>query len=145
MTNSPTNLDLLVSEHQHLGELFAGIQTALEKASLQPSELSLLAEELQAHLQEHFEHEEGKGLFSQLRAKAPQMSDEVKRLEEEHQTLAATLSTLIDNLRQNDFNDDAKIDWRSRFQHFQEAFREHEDTENRLLQEAYDRDEGAKD
>ena len=145
MKNSPTNLDVLVWEHEQLGALFAKMQTTLQKASLKPSELAVCAEELQSHLHEHFEHEEGKGLFAQLRAKAPHMSEEVARLQQEHQSLATTLSTLIRNLSQDDWNDEAQADWRRCFQHFHEAFSEHEDTENRLLQEAYDRDEGAKD
>ena len=108
--------------------------------------LSGLARSLIEHLRVHFEHEENDGFFASITRHAPWLADRSTAVENQHPKLMAELETFA---AQTGGAGDGDQDWWHKrdqeFRAFVGNFEKHEEEEHRLLQEAYDRDQGARD
>ncbi len=145
MADSSTKLDEMLAEHHHLKELFVKIQTAVAQGVSRRAELSTLIDELQDDIVHHFAHEENAGFFDHIIAKAPQLEHATALLKEQHAALACSLQEIAAGLRQKDFSAAQMQRIADQIHEFRVQFGEHEEGENQLLQEAFDRDIGSKD
>ena len=145
MAEPPADFDLVLTEHEHLSELFSRICVAVAASGTSREQMIALLDELKTHVLQHFAHEEDGGLFQQITSKAPRLEHEATLLEEQHVALAASLEDIAQPLAGDAWDAKARLEMEQRFRDFLAQFKEHEEGENRLLQEAYDRDVGSKD
>ena len=145
MSDSNSDFDLVLTEHHFLNNLFAKIEAAIAAGGTPREEMILLIDELKVHVLQHFEHEEHEGLFQQITARAPRLEPEATLLQQQHDTLRASLEEIAAPLSRQSWKPQDMQDVAQGFQTFAEQFKQHEEGENRLLQEAYDRDVGSKD
>ena len=145
MPDSPTAFKNVLADHQHLSELFSQVRNALRTEGVGREELAALLDDLQVHALDHFSHEEQDGLFERIAAHAPRLSEEALDLKQQHQALAETLERVVESVKLDGWNPRRAEETSNRFTEFLLQFDEHEESENRLLQEAYDRDVGSKD
>lgn len=83
----------------------------------------------------HFELEEEGQLFEDLRERLPMVDDVVEGLRRDHTDFLETVVGLIGRFGRADVEEFKAI--RADLDRFVEAFQEHEETENELLQRAY--------
>ena len=145
MAESPAEFDLALAEHHFLNELFAKIDKAIVENNTPRGEMVVLIDELKTHVLQHFAHEENEGLFKQIVSKAPRLEPEAAILRQQHNDLAAALDGISDQLTTESPQSAIPVGLKADFHDFAAQFMEHEEGENRLLQEAYDRDVGSKE
>ena len=142
MAASLSNIDSIVSEHQVLKALFAEVNKAMAAGDPSQTELAARVGELQDYLRQHCREEE-EGLFKQIVAKAPQLEHHAIMLKEQHRILANELAGIARQLT-SELNRATLHRLQTDFHDFAVHFAEHEEDENRLLQEAYLRDIASK-
>ncbi len=104
--------------------------------------LALHLENLRTHLLDHFRFEEKGGYMDAVRGRAPHLEREIARLEEEHVEMAGALGHLVDACRSCTRLADEQ---RQRIRDWIKQVYHHEAHENRLVEDAFNTDLGAKD
>jgi hemerythrin len=145
MAESSPKFDEMLAEHHHLKELFQKIQTVVAGGVTRRDELGVLIDELQQDILQHFAHEENAGFFDHIVAMAPQLVHETTLLKHQHKALASLLEDIATTLRREDLSAEQMQQVADLIYEFRVRFGEHEEGENQLLQEAFDRDVGSKD
>jgi len=94
------------------------------------------------HLAEHFRFEEQNGYMDAIRKREPRLERPIQQLSEEHRQLARILDSLV-----GEASAAATLDHglRAGVQVWIERVRHHEIRENKLVQDTFDLDIGAKD
>jgi len=139
------DLDLVLAEHHHLNRLFSRLDRALADAGTPREELAKLLDELQTHVFQHFAHEENNGFFEQIAEHDPRLEQDAMELKQQHAALAESLQAISTAIHGESFAAQQMQDIAEGLRDFIAEFEAHEDGENRLLQETYDRDVGSKD
>lgn len=130
------------TEHEHLrGLLDRTSQCLIEPPTSRDRLVSVLGE-LLATIQEHFQHEEDGGYFTDLIEVSPNLNGRAEALCHEHVEMYAQLDTLRRHVAEQSI---AWSDLRRDFTVFLGRFQTHETAENDMLQEAYCNDLGSKD
>jgi hypothetical protein len=94
------------------------------------------------HITEHFRFEEKNGYMATVRKREPRFERTVQQLADEHRWLAQTLDGLIEQAGSARTLDDAL---REKVRNWVERVRQHESSENDLVQDAFNLDVGAED
>jgi hypothetical protein len=97
---------------------------------------------LRAHLDEHFRLEEQNGYMDAVLARAPQLARAVEALRAEHAELRQSLAALSGEARPGAAVDGAL---RQKVRQWVGRVREHEQRENLLVEDAFNRDLGLED
>ena len=129
-------LKRLQEAHQRITECLADFESAGGTDAILAS-----LEQLLELLSEHFSRdEEGPdGIFDELRTIRPALDPQLRRLESEHREILRDLEALRSQVREPG-HEDAHI--QERRAACVRRIRDHEETESRLIQEAYFLDEG---
>ena len=126
-------------EHRMLQELFQSLARLAARGSpptMDRSEaVALSLKNLHERLVCHFELEEEGQLFEDLRERLPMVDDVIGGLRRDHTDFLETVVSLIGRFERADAEEFKAI--REDLDRFVEAFQEHEETENELLQRAY--------
>ena len=135
----------VLREHRELLASVRRIREALEARRGGKNSLPGMLGELAAHLTSHFAFECEDGYLFEALENAPQLQGEADALERQHPELLDAVM----KLRERVIDQEESDAWWQSLQHDFEAFSqsliEHERDENRLVQEALDRDTGTRD
>jgi len=134
--------DEIRREHEHLRELLGNLHQALIERREAANKLSEMMTSLQEHVRVHFHEEEEGGLFSEVTAQAPRMSDRAEELKNEHVDLGAMVVELVTLASEED---ELCTSLDTKFHDFSKALMQHESKENELLLDAYEDDIGSAD
>ncbi len=148
MDPNPHEQDILRAveeDHKALLALLTELHRAAGERNTPPEEVCRMLGQLADHLLSHFELEERGGYFSDAVAHAPQLADRADGLLEEHPRMAEAARELADWASAAMGSDTWWDELAERFGAFREKLLAHERNEDRLIQEAYTRDLGAKD
>ena len=107
-----------------------------------PARLIPRLEWLREHLAEHFRFEEENGYLVEVRQREPNREREINQLQEEHRQLAQSLNALLGEARGASNRSDS---FGEKVRAWVEQVRRHESHENRLVQDAFNRDTSAED
>lgn len=135
----------VLREHRELLAVSRRIREALDARRGGKSSLPSMFSELASHLTSHFAFECEGGYLSEALENAPHLQSQADRLERQHPDLLAAVLKMRDHI---DRDEESEAWWQllmDQFEAFSESLIEHERDENRLVQEALDRDSGAKD
>ena len=131
-------------DHAELRKLLGEIHQVLSRKEASVASVAELLESLTNHIETHFEEEESTGVFDQVSAREPRLTDRATALYAEHDQLRQTVHAL--NLAAKS---DGGSDWweklEAAFHDFSKDLMRHEHQENELVQEAYEQDIGAAD
>jgi len=132
-------------EHEELSFRLMQFREVLARRKINPVALLDCIDALCDVVNAHFAHEEVDGYFGQIVEMAPHLLSKVDGLKQQHQAFRQSLAEMI-ALANTDSHSPKYWDrLETHFQDFWERFREHEQTENALLQETYERDMGDSD
>jgi hypothetical protein len=95
----------------------------------------------QRHILEHFRFEEQNGYMEKVRRREPRLEHAIDQLVLEHRQLAGSLETLLEAARDASSSDAFPVNIRQ----WIAAVRQHENCEDRLVQDAFNYDIGAED
>ena len=147
MTNPPPTrptFDSILDEHRHLRDLVRLIQLSVLHPQPNANVMRRLLDELEAALRSHFQHEERDGYLHDAVSAEPRLARLADRLFAEHAELLAATATL----RRHCATASDTGDWSEfadAYAGFCRRFDEHETAENRLVQDAMNRDMQAED
>lgn len=147
MTRRPPQsleFDAILDEHRHLRDLVRLIQLGVLHPRPTAGVVRRLLDELDVALRSHFEHEERDGYLHDALSAEPRLSCLANRLFQEHADFLAAM----DALRQLGARASETGDWAEfagAYAGFCRRFDEHETAENRLVQDAMNRDMQAED
>ena len=131
-------------DHAELRKLLSELHQVLAKKLESVARVAELVASLTDHLETHFEEEEATGVFEQVTAREPRLSDRASALYAEHDELRKTMHALNQAAKSG-----GGTDWWEQlevaFHDFSKGLMHHEHQENELVQEAYDQDIGAGD
>lgn len=102
----------------------------------------LRLERLQSHLAEHFRCEEQGGYLKEVRRREPHRARVIAELHDDHRRLAQTLGSILEEVRWSGSLSERE---RDRIRGWVAEVRRHEARENRLVQDAFNRDSGPED
>ena len=145
MSGEHTHFDQTLAEHHELNDLISRLEASLGVEELDLAEISRSVEDLTTQVERHFAHEEDEGFFLQVEKRAPWFKERTDLLRQQHLEMSAALQQIFDSLQPAAAAELDAADVKERLFEFINQFREHEEEENRLLQEAFDRDVGSKD
>ena len=144
MSEPAADFDDVLTEHKRLNELFGHVNSLLEdRAALK--DLTPAVEILVSHIKNHFRQEETTEFFERIAAYAPRLESEAMALKQQHGVLERDLQDTFKPILDGNCSAKQLREVAVRFADFEESYELHEEGENRLLQEAYDRDVGSKD
>ncbi len=106
------------------------------------SDLLARLAEICSEVGEHFRFEEQNGYMNAIRKDEPRLERSIQQLEEEHRQLGRTLEALLTEVKAITGQD---LALREKVRAWAERVRHHEARENQLVQDAFNRDLGAKD
>ncbi len=143
--SDPIILGHVLAEHR---ELFTRMQTLKMAfadrrriAERRPGIRAALVD-LRQHLQTHFEQEEHGGFLEESIARMPRLAPAATAIMQQHPALLAELDALIAQLAGDDGSPEAWAAAGRDFEHFAATMREHERSENAVVQEGYNEDLG---
>jgi len=139
------DFEKVLQDHRALLQLLEKIGQVLSAGSGSTEEVVQMLGQLGDRLVKHFALEEEGGYFAEALAGAPQLISRANELLHQHPRMSAEARKLIEL---SDKVSDAQQWWkatRTRFEAFRSELLKHEQLENSLLQEAYQRDLGAQD
>lgn len=134
--------ELLLEEHLELHRLLDEIRELVAAKESPFDDLLPRLARIRALLVAHFEHEEAEGYFSDVIRVAPHYKPLVDSLCSEHPELHETLQTLIQDAEQLPGSTDCWAHVDRQFRTFFLQLSRHESKENRMVQQAYNRDIG---
>ena len=140
-----SDFEKVLADHNHLNELFDRVLAVMAANAHNRQELSTLLADLKVQVTEHFAQEERDGLFERIASLAPRLEHEAMALQKQHGALAESLDSICDRSGLKTLDAARKQQLLESFRQFLTQFSKHEEDENRLLQEVYDRDVGSKD
>ena len=137
-------------EHGELKDLLSQVRSAIHDQQPDAQQARQLIGDLYERIQSHFHHEEAGGYLSEALEQAPRLTNQVGRLHEQHETLSEVLGELRNHVQRTVPTDDPRADawWKEltdRFQDFSNQLLRHESEEDKLVQEAFNRDLGTCD
>ncbi|NLY02510.1 MAG: hemerythrin domain-containing protein [Rhodopirellula sp.] len=142
--NSP-NYERVLAEHRALKDLLAKIDRALAEKTASIDAVSDLIAGLGDRLVRHFSMEEDGGYFAEALTRAPRLVSLANELMAQHPKMCTRARDLVLDVGQMK----PKQDWwdatRERFDAFRDELLKHEQQEDVLIQEAYNRDIGETD
>ena len=144
-TQNDQGMETFADEHKQLERLLERIQATLMRGPGHFYSLDKLFAELVERIQKHFAHEEQGGYYNEVVEQWPRLAVRAEQLQHQHTELLADVESIHREVRKIP---DSTIGCRAiqvHFNEFAERCREHEASENRLIQEAYSRDVGAID
>lgn len=144
MPPESTSFQHILAEHHQLNQLLARLQAALSTNDPRRAEILQWFDQLIAYVRDHFAHEENDGFFEQVADRAPRLKYEADLLKREHVEMLADL-TQIDGRLHEDPSVDGLRKAGADLRAFMHRFAEHEEGEDQILQEAFDRDVGSMD
>lgn len=136
--------DAVLAEHQLLDDRCCQLHESLCRGVEPQVSADQLAKELCRQIFEHFRHEEA-GYLEEVKRRAPWLVDSAEALQGQHRQLRQTLASILAQLDRPRLTDVERMAVSAEFDNFVLQFQSHEDRENQLLQEAFDRDVGNKD
>lgn len=104
-----------------------------------------LLEELQTHLEKHFEIEERGGYLAEALQAAPRFTKKAETLKDQHPEFRTQLTELIELTSTEDDPRAAFQELLEKFHAFTNALWQHESAENEILQRAFEEDVAAAD
>jgi len=135
----------ILETHRELMQLLDRIDRALSDRASSAEDVVAMLGQLGDRLIKHFELEEEGGYFAEALTGAPRLIARANDLLRQHPKMSAEARELVEL---SDRVSDPEQWWattRDRFQAFRAALLEHEQREDGLVQEAYQRDLGAQD
>jgi hypothetical protein len=136
--------DGIATEHALLERRCDQVHTALahDDEPLAPAEG--VAKELCRQVFAHFRQEE-EGYLQEVVRRAPWLADSARALQLQHRRLREVLAGIVARLDRQKLSPLERIALSADFDNFVVQFQQHEERENALLQEVFDRDVGNKD
>ena len=137
--------ELMKAEHQHLMKALGETSAAIRGPDRCRSRIQDLMNEMTDVVAAHFRHEEEAGYLSEALQRAPHLRPRADRLLEQHidlQESAEMLRLLIHSGVESPAWWNRVVD---DFATFRDRLLEHEDAENRLVQDAFNQDIGVGD
>ena len=135
----------VLEDHQRLKSLLDTIHVALTKRSETVEDVSRLLGQLGDHLIKHFALEEDGGYFADALTNAPQLLSRANELLAQHPKMSGEAKELVQLGDRPHDSEDWWTETTARFEAFKAELLKHEQLEDGLLQEAYQRDIGATD
>ena len=135
----------VLEDHRQLKRLLDTIHAALAKRSGTVEDVSRLLSQLGDHLIKHFALEEEGGYFADALTNAPQLLSRANELLAQHPMMSGKAKELVQLGDRPSDSEDWWTETTVRFEAFKAELLKHERLEDGLLQEAYQRDIGAKD
>jgi len=144
--SDPVILGHVLAEHRDLFSRMQAIKTAFTDRPRPTADrcagIRAALADLREHLRTHFEFEEHGGFMEESIARMPRLGPAVAAVMKEHPTLLAELDTVIARLSGGDVSADAWVEAGRDFEHFAAVMRDHERSENAVVQEGYNEDLG---
>lgn len=135
----------ILNEHLELQVILDRIQAIFADPSRDRGPFAEAISELRSHLDVHFQTEEKEGFFKDIVSRAPWLKDSAEELRKEHGEMLETIQGVSAHLAQGEPSDSWWGEVKGLYDKFVSQFVHHEHEENRLVQEAYNRDVGDKD
>lgn len=102
--------------------------------------------DLKQKLTNYFEFEEQGGFMTEVIDEAPQLLNQVEKLEIEHEKILSSLDGVLTDFKKSDVKDDLELqDIFNRISGIMTTLHQHEITENELMQSAFYREHGSPD
>jgi hypothetical protein len=136
--------DARLDDHQLLDDRCCRLHETLCREVDAQASADQLAKDLCRQIFEHFRHEEA-GYLEEVKRRAPWLADAATVLQGQHRQLRQTLASIVAQLDRPQLTPVERMAVSAEFDNFVVQFQLHEDRENELLQEAFDRDVGNKD
>lgn len=142
--------ELIKREHGELKDLLSQVRSTMYGQQPDAQQARQLIGDLYERIQSHFHHEEKGGYLSEALERAPRLTNLAGRLHEQHETLSEMLGELRNHVQQTVPTDDLRADawWKeldNQFHVFFNRLLRHETEEDKLVQEAFNRDLGTCD
>lgn len=141
----PHNYGHLVAEHSAFQRLLEKIDQILLQRNGTVAEAGDLLAQLGDRLVRQFSMEEESGYFADALIHAPQLISRANELVAQHPKMRAQADGLVVEIAGADAEQQWWQETRKRFEAFRQELLKHEQGEDRLLQEAYNRDLGSHD
>lgn len=142
--------ELIKREHGELKDLLSQVRSTIHDQQPDAQQARQLIGDLYERIQSHFHHEEAGGYLGEALERAPRLTNQAGRLHEQHETLSEVLGELRNHVQRTVPTDDLRVDawWKEltdQFQDFLNQLLRHETEEDKLTQEAFNRDVGTCD
>ena len=137
-------VEALNRAHHALHETLTRLQSDIQPGKALPADLNTRLKNLQHTLLEHFRFEEHGGYMSSVIEGRPHLAHTADRLLADHTALAVELEKLIGDCNSG-CGADLESDFAKRLQAWITHLLAHEQDENVLVEDAYNRDIGNKD
>ena len=142
---SETGCQPLLDEHLEMHGLLDEIRAMLAAKESDFGEVASRLARARDLLTQHFEHEEAEGYFFHVIRVAPQYKLLVDSLCQEHPKLSEQITALVEEAEQLPGSDACWGYVERQFKAFSFQLSRHESKENRMVQQAYNRDIGTSD
>lgn len=136
--------DAVMKEQALLDRRCHDLHTALAQGDAPLATADLVAHQLCRQIFDHFRHEEG-GYLHDVMRRAPWLTDKAAALQAQHQRLRQDLAGIVEQLERPRLSQLERMAVSAAFDSFVLHFQEHEERENQLLQEAFNRDVTSED
>jgi len=143
--SDPVILGHVLAEHRDLFNRMQSLKTAFaDRRRINDRRATILEAlgDLREHLRTHFELEEHGGFMEESIARMPRLAPAVAAVMREHPALLAELDALVARLSAGDVSAEAWVRAGREFERFSATMREHERSENAVVQQGYNEDLG---
>ena len=141
----PKDYHQVLEQHQAMKALLSRLDKLLKQETTAVDEVAQLLGELGDRLVKHFTLEEEGGYFSEALMHAPRLISRANELMAQHPKMTTEARQLAVDLQSVRGSANWRQETRKRFEAFRRELTRHEQSEDRLLQEAYTRDIGSAD
>jgi len=142
----------LIKEHEglnrHIGELRLTIMEKVSTKDFPDWRIQFIGklQDLKQKLTSHFEFEEQGGFMAEVTDEAPQLLNQVEKLEIEHEKILSSLDGVLTDFKKLHVKDDLELqDIFNRLSGIMSTLHYHEMAENELMQSAFYREYGSPD
>ena len=132
-------------DHNELRQLLGEVHHVLSGKLEKVAHVAEMLQSLTDHVETHFSEEEATGIFADVAAREPRLTDRAKELKAEHDKLRQAVHALNQAAKSGDGQADWWENLETAFHNFSKDLMHHEHQENELVQVAYDQDLGAGD
>jgi len=135
-------VDHLIAEHKRLHRMLRVARNAIMPPSsatenVPAADIVKLLGDVRGELEHHFAQEEGGGCLEEAVSRCPSLSDEARRIEEEHSRLLESIDRLIAQAQDADKSVQGRIAVAREFDELCAQLDVHEGAENTLLSKAF--------
>ena len=139
--------ELIKREHGELKDLLSQVRSVIGEQQPDAQHSRQLICDLYERIQSHFHHEEADGYLSEALERAPRLTNQAGRLLDKHETLSELLGQLRNHVQRTVPTDGPRVAawWKEltdQFHDFSNRLLRHETEEDKLVQEAFNRDLG---